>query len=115
MMSPMASHTNSRSQFAAGSENISIKQQRIPMTGTKGTQGQRKGRSAFGYFRRMIRTAVQTMVKANSVPMLVRSSRASRGRKPARTMTNAPMSIVDFHGVRNLGWQSATKHFDANL
>src|SRR5437660_10822090 len=107
MIRPRAIQTKSRSQFAAGSENISIRQLSTPMTGMNGTHGQRNGRSAFGYFLRMMSTARQTMTKAKSVPMLVSSSSASSGRKPAMTMTPQPMRMVDFHGVRNFGWTSA--------
>jgi hypothetical protein len=38
----------SRYQFSAGSENISIRQVRMPATGTNGLSGARKGRSASG-------------------------------------------------------------------
>src|SRR2546423_15604967 len=107
MTNPISSHTSSRHQFSDGSENISMRQESTPMTGMNGTHGQRNGRSAFGYFLRMMRTARQTMTNAKSVPMLVSSSSASSGRKPAMTITPAPMRMVDFHGVRNLGWMSA--------
>src|SRR5919206_5167252 len=107
MTKPMASQTMSRHQFSGGSENISIRQVRMPMIGMNGTHGQRNGRSAFGYFLRMINTAVQTMTKASSVPMLVRCSSASMGSSPAATQTQIPIRMVDFHGVRNFGWTSA--------
>ena len=74
-----------------------------------GTSGQRKGRCASGLVRRMISTAVQTTTKANSVPMLVSSSRASIGNSPARMATKMPMAMVLFHGVRKVGWMSAKK------
>src|SRR5437764_8621739 len=114
MAKPMAIQTKSRSQFAAGSENISIRQLSTPITGMNGTHGQRKGRAAFGYFLRMISTARQTMTNAKSVPMLVSNSSASSGRKPAMTMTPQPMSMVDFHGVRNFGCTSAKNFLETS-
>src|SRR6185436_7101472 len=103
MIRPRAIQANSRHQLADGSENMSIRHESTPMTGTNGTHGQRNGRSALGYFLRMISTAAQTITKAKSVPMFVRWSRASIGRKPAMTTTPQPIRIVDFHGVRNFG------------
>ena len=66
---------------------------RTSASGTTGCRGSgRPGRaargtaaSASGFVRRMISTAAQTITKANSVPMLVRWSSASIGRKPVRT------------------------------
>ena len=49
------------------------------MIGTNGTHGHRNGRAAFGFVRRMMRTAAQTMTNASSVPMFVRWSNASIG------------------------------------
>src|SRR5205085_5614507 len=97
---------NSRYQFSVGSENMSIRQLSTPMIGMNGTHGQRNGRSAFGYFFRMMSTAAQTMTNANSVPMFVSSSSASSGRRPDMMMTATPIRIVAFHGVRKRGWTS---------
>jgi len=60
----MNSQMMSRSQLSIGNENISNRQKRIPRSGISGTSGQRKGRGAS--LRRMISTAVQTMVNASS-------------------------------------------------
>src|SRR5580692_8755768 len=109
MIKPIAIQMISRYQFADGSENMSIRQVNIPRIGTTGYSGARNGLAASGLVRRMISTAAQTIKKAKRVPMLVRSSSASIGRKPVKMATNAPIKIVDFHGVRNLGWTSAKK------
>src|SRR5258708_31724092 len=101
----------SRYQFAAGSENIKSKQVRMPRIGTKGTNGARKGGFALGFVFRMTITAPQTITKANRVPMLVISARIPMGMKPAIEATNRPVRIVDFQGVRNLGWMSPKKLF----
>src|SRR5262245_24106351 len=99
MTSPIAIQPKRRHQLAVGSDSIKTKQQRIPKTGTTGTQGQRKGRSAWGFVRRMTRTAAQTMEKANKVPMLVIWRSALMGRKPVAIATKAPINMVFFHGV----------------
>ena len=68
-----------------------------------------EGPRRLGLVFRMMSTAPQTMTKANRVPMLVRCSRASMGRKPARRPTKRPMRMVLFQGVWNRGWTSAKK------
>ena len=57
----------------------------------------------------MTMTAPQTMTKAKSVPMLVISARMLSGMKPAIEATKMPVRMVDFHGVRNVGWMSPKK------
>src|SRR5437016_14620153 len=103
MINPRASQMMSRYQFSAGSENISSRQMRMPRIGTRGTNGARNGRSAFGFVRRMTMTAPQTMTKAKSVPMLVISARMLSGMKPAIEATKMPVRMVDFQGVRKVG------------
>jgi len=76
----------------------------MPMMGTKGTHGERNGRSASGWAFRIMRTAAHTMINANRVPMFVSSARMRRGRNAAIRPTNKPVMIVDFQGVRSLGW-----------
>src|SRR5216683_5362998 len=114
MNRPMAIQPNSRTQLSQGSENISIRQLSTPMIGTNGTHGQRNGRSAFGYFLRMINTAAQTITNANSVPMFVSRSSASIGSKPAMTTTPEPMRMVAFQGVRNFGCTSPKNDFETS-
>src|SRR5215475_2647571 len=99
----------SRYQFSAGSENISNRQVRTPRIGVSGTSGARNGRFALGFVLRITMTAPQTITKANSVPMLVISARMLSGMNPAMEPTNSPVKMVDFHGVRNLGWMSPKK------
>jgi hypothetical protein len=70
----------SRSQLSTGNENISDRQKRIPRSGIGGTSGQRKGRGASGSLRRMISTAVQTMVNASSAPIFSSSASMRRGK-----------------------------------
>src|SRR5262245_65162825 len=98
---PMANQMTSLYQFSAGSENISNRQIAIPAIGTKEPSGARNGLSAFGFVFLMIRTALQTITKASSVPMFTRSARIVSGKNEARVLTNRPVRIVDFHGVRN--------------
>ena len=78
----------------------------MPRIGTSGTSGARNGRLAWGFVRRITSTAPHTMTNANSVPMLVISARMLSGTNPAIAATNNPVRIVDFHGVRNVGWMS---------
>src|SRR6266850_5948328 len=99
----MSNQMISRYQFSAGRENINSKHVRIPRIGTSGTNGARKGRTAFGLVLLMTSTAPQTITKANSVPMLVISAKMLSGINPAIEATNSPVRIVDFHGVRNFG------------
>src|SRR5713101_9838006 len=99
----------SRYQFSAGSENINSKHVRIPSIGTSGTRGARKGRFALGFVLRITSTAPQTITNANNVPMLVISARILSGINPAIEATKRPVRMVDFQGVRNLGWMSPKK------
>src|ERR1700693_2427571 len=109
MTKPRINQTNSLNQLAAGNENISSRQQAIPSTGTKGTRGHRNGRDASGFVFLMIRTAPQTIVNANNVPILVKLSSASIGSNAVMIPTNSPMAIVLFQGVRKVGWTAAKK------
>ena len=80
---PIASQTISRSQLSAGSENISIRQRGCRGSAPPAPAGSGTAARRSGFVLRMISTAAQTITKANSVPMFVRCSRASIGRKPA--------------------------------
>ena len=100
MLSPRASQTARRSQFSEGSENISRRQKPMPRIGTKGTNGARKGRAAFGFVRRMMSTAAQTITKASRVPMFTRSARTRSGTRAATVATKRPVTMVDLCGVR---------------
>ena len=52
------------------------------------------GLSAFGFVLRIIRTAVQTIVNAKSVPILTNSARILNGKKPVNILTKMPVKIV---------------------
>src|SRR4029453_4590690 len=101
MTKPSAIHAIKRYQFSTGRENIRSRQVRMPRIGTKGYSGTRKGRSASGFVARIVKTAPTKMKKAKRVPILVRGSNASIGRKPVNKATNTPTRIVDRQGVRN--------------
>src|SRR5689334_4637659 len=90
-----------RYQLSAGSENISSRQVAIPKRGVSGISGTRKGRSACGYLRRMIKTAEQTITNAKRVPMLTNPERILSGNTAAKALTKTPVKMVDFQGVRN--------------
>src|SRR5664279_5830208 len=109
MKNPIASQMMSRHQFSAGRENIRSVQVRMPRMGVRGTKGALNGRGAFGFVRRMMRTAAQTTTNATSVTMFTSSARTRRGRKAARVDTKIPVMMVDFQGVLNLSWTAAKK------
>ena len=74
-----------------------------PATGMKGTQGVRNLRSNSGFVFRRITTLMQTIVKANNVPIETIELRTSIGRRPASTAAQNPVNKVVVVGVRNLG------------
>ena len=104
----IAIQPNSRYQFWAGSESISSRHRSTPRTGTNGDSGTRNGRG---------RVRVEysagpapprtTTANANSVPMLVISSRASSGSSPAIRPTQHADHDRALPGVRNVGWMAA--------
>ena len=61
-----------------------------------------------GFVRRSTGTAIETTMKANSVPMLTRSARALSGTSPARIATNTMVPAVMRYGVPHFGWILAT-------
>ena len=75
-----------------------------PMIGTNGTQGVLNGRGRSGSRTRRIHTPAQTIVKANSVPMLVSSARSRSEALPPAWRHRCRPTIVEMYGVRNFGW-----------
>ncbi len=75
-----------------------------PMIGTNGTHGVLNGRGRFGSRTRRIQTPAQTIVNANSVPMLVNSASVDTGSDAASVATQIPTTMVEMYGVRNRGW-----------
>ena len=70
MTKPIISHTIRRIQVIPFSPAISPSETMIPIIGTNGTHGVRKGRFSSGRLTRRIQTAEHTITNARSVPML---------------------------------------------
>ena len=70
--------------------------------GTSGTSGTRNDRGRSGCFLRSTITLAATMMKANSVPMLVNSANVSMSQRPAGIPTRNPAIQVPIYGVRNV-------------
>src|SRR5580698_1185261 len=75
----------------------------IPRIGTSGTNGVLNGRSISGCRTRSTQTPAHTIVNASSVPMFTRSDRKSMSFTAGMSATIEPTTIVEIHGVRNLG------------
>ena len=108
---PRTSQPNSRHQFAARQrQHQQQAQQRCPGSARPARAGSGRAARACGFVRRMISTAAQTMTKANSVPMFVRCSRASMGKKPASDADeDADEQSCSSTASGRCGWTSAKK------
>ncbi len=99
----MASQMNRRIHVSHPSEYIIEKQTMTPATGIKGTHGVLNGRGRSGWVLRSTMTPMQTITKANSVPMEVMWPSLEIGTKPAKMLTKTMKSRLDRHGVRHVG------------
>ena len=88
-----------RIQVSSGKLAIKSSEIAIPAIGTNGDQGVRKARGRSGRRERRMRTAMQTMINASSVPMLTSCPSTLIGKSPEKTATLLPTMIVEIHGV----------------
>lgn len=114
MHRPMASQITSRIQFSLGNDSIRAMHKSMPSDGKTGENGHLKGRSRSGSTYRRMSTDAHTHVKANKVPMLVRSARMLNGSRLAADATTKPVRIVELDGVCHLGWTAPKKPIGIN-
>src|SRR6266850_296800 len=100
---PTTSHNPNRIQVIHGRPSIKYRQEITPRIGMKGTQGVLNDLGRFGSRLRRTRIPMHTRMKANSVPMFVRSTISSILVNIAHTPTATPVRMVVTCGVRNLG------------
>src|SRR6186713_2573766 len=100
---PTFSHAANRNQEVGGRYTIRNRHPATPRTGNTNPRGTRKGRGLEGSFTRRMITPRHTRMKANSVPMLVRSTISSRLVNSENTPTPTPVKIVEPQGVRYFG------------
>src|SRR5215472_2256700 len=110
MTMPMISQPINRSHVTPFRLAIRANDTRMPMTGTKGTQGVRKGRSRSGLLTRKIQTAAHTITNARRVPILTICPRLPIGTSEPKMAAHNPTTAVVFQGVRKRGWMSPA-HF----
>src|ERR1700743_3401569 len=78
-------------------------QTKMPRIATTGKNLTLKSRCKSGLRTRRIQTPAHTRMNAKSVPMLVISPTMLSGRKAANSEVKTKNSMLDFHGVLNLG------------
>src|SRR5215469_2258672 len=94
------SHTKKRIQFSIVRLAIRTKQNTTDATGIQGENGTRKPRGRSGWRLRRIKTAMETRMNANKVPMLERSTSVPILKIPAGMATKNPATQVEKSGVR---------------
>src|SRR6185312_2565870 len=100
----MSSHTRKTSLVSDPNSQMRPREIRMPIMGTIGTRGVRKGRLRSGSLLRIAQTLAQTMANAVRVPMLVSSAKMLTWKMEATNATAMPTNRVETYGVLNLGW-----------
>ena len=90
-------------QVAPSKEVIIATHTKTPKIGNSGTNGTRYGRGNKGWVRRRMITPIQTMTKANSVPILVMCPNLEIGKNPAKRLIKTIKIVFEIHGVFHFG------------
>lgn len=94
------------SQVSPGRKTIMNRQVKMPIIGTKGTQGVLKALGASGKVFLITRTPRHTSINANRVPILVISPTTRAGINAANKLTNIMNKKLLLAGVLNSGCTS---------